>query len=248
MKEAEVIEIDLKELMYVLLSKLHIIILSMVLGGLIAFFLSAVVMDEKFEAVTSIYVLNKQDSNVVTYTDLQTGTQLTKDYAELVTCRSVMDQVIAQLRLAENYEDMSDITYEQLAQMVTVSNATDTRIISISVKDTQPARAQDIANAIREAAAIHITSVMDIEAVNVVDYAEMPLEAVEPRVLYNSCIGAILGIALAMAVIVCIHLLDDTIKSPDDIERYLGISVLGSIPLDNKLFKESKKPIYNKEQ
>ena len=84
---------------------------------------------------------------------------------------------------------------------------------------------------------------MDIEAVNVVDYAEMPLEAVEPKVFHNTCIGALIGIVLSMAIVVCIHLLDDTIKSPDDIEKYLGISVLGSIPLDNKLFKESKKPI-----
>ena len=178
---------------------------------------------------------------MVTYSDLQTGSQLTKDYAELVKSRSVMEQVISQLRLNEQYEDMEKIDSTGLAEMVTVNNATDTRIISITVRDTNPARAQDIANAIREAAAVHITSVMDIEAVNVVDYAEMPMEPVSPNVPKNVVLGALIGLILAAAIVVVIHLLDDTIKSPDDIEKYLGISLLGTIPLDESLAGKKKK-------
>lgn len=241
MRKDDVVEIDLRELFYVLLGKMHILILALILGAVTMFFVSETVMPEEFESTTSIYVLNKQDSSVVTYSDLQTGSQLTKDYAELVKSRSVMEQVISQLRLNEQYEDMEKIDSTGLAEMVTVNNATDTRIISITVRDTNPARAQDIANAIREAAAVHITSVMDIEAVNVVDYAEMPMEPVSPNVPKNVVLGALIGLILAAAIVVVIHLLDDTIKSPDDIEKYLGISLLGTIPLDESLAGKKKK-------
>ncbi|MGN0132752.1 MAG: YveK family protein [Lachnospiraceae bacterium] len=240
MRKDDVIEIDLRELFFVLLGKLHILILALVLGAVVMFFISEAVLPAEFESTTSIYVLNKQDSNVVTYSDLQTGTQLTKDYAELVKSRSVMEKVISQLQLNGLYEDMEKIDSDGLAKMVTVNNATDTRIISITVRDTNPARAQDIANAIRETAAVHITSVMDIEAVNVVDYAEMPMEPVSPNVLKNVVIGALISFLLAAAVIIIIYLLDDTIKSPDDIERYLGISLLGTIPLDESLSKKKR--------
>lgn len=232
MRKDDIIEIDLRELFFALMAKWHILALSLLLGAVVMLFISEAVLPQKFESATSIYVLNQQDNNVLTYSDLQSGTQLTKDYAELVTSRSVMEKVISGLQLNETYEDMAELDSDELADMVSVDNETDTRIISITVTDTNPARAQDIANAIREAAAVHITSVMDIEAVNVVDYAEMPAEAVSPRVALNVALGALAGLIIAAAAVIVLYLSDDTVKSPDDIEKYLGISLLGTIPLD----------------
>jgi capsular polysaccharide biosynthesis protein len=247
----EIIEIDVKELCFVLFNKIHILILALILGGVTLYFISTAFVTPKYQSTTAIYVLNKQDNNVVTYSDLQTGTQLTKDYAELVTSRSVMEKVISQLNLEENFEDMENIDSEKLADMVSVDNTTDTRIIKITVTDTNPGRAQDIANAIREAAALHITEVMDIEAVNVVDYAEMPMKPVSPKLMLNTVIGALAGLILAVLIIIVLYMLDDTIKGPDDIERYLGISLLGTIPLDESLNhkkKSKKKRKYEQKQ
>lgn len=234
-------EIDLRELFFALLSKLHILILSFILGALCLYFVSIAFIKPKYQSSTSIYVLNKQDNSVVTYSDLQSGTQLTKDYAELVKSRSVTEKVINQLKLNTIYEDMKELDYGDLAGMISVDNTTDTRIIRITVTDTNPARAQDIANAIREAASLHIEAVMDIEAVNVVDYAEMPMEAVSPNILMNTLIGAMAGALIAAFIVVLIHLSDDRIKGPDDVEKYLGVSVLGTIPLDNNLLKADGK-------
>lgn len=234
-------EIDLRELFFALFDKLHILILSFILGALCLYFVSIAFIKPKYQSSTSIYVLNKQDNSVVTYSDLQSGTQLTKDYAELVKSRSVTEKVINQLKLNTIYEDMKELDYGDLAEMISVDNTTDTRIIRITVTDTNPARAQDIANAIREAASLHIEAVMDIEAVNVVDYAEMPMEAVSPNILMNTLIGAMAGALIAAFIVVLIHLSDDRIKGPDDVEKYLGVSVLGTIPLDNNLLKADGK-------
>lgn len=234
-------EIDLRELFFALMGKVHILILAFILGALVLYFVSIVFIEPEYQSSTSIYVLNRQDNNVVTYSDLQSGTQLTKDYAELVKSRSVTEKVISQLKLNTIYTDMKELDSKQLAAMISVDNTTDTRIIRITVTDTNPARAQDIANAVREAASLHIEAVMDIEAVNVVDYAEMPMEAVSPNILLNTFIGAAAGVLIAAFLIILLHLSDDRIKGPDDVEKYLGVSVLGTIPLDNSMSKTDKK-------
>lgn len=234
-------EIDLQELIFVLLGKIHILILAFILGALALYLVSITLLPKKYQSSTSIYVLNRQDNSVVTYSDLQSGTQLTKDYAELVKSRSVTEKVISQLKLNTIYTDMQNLDSKELAGMISVDNTTDTRIIRITVTDTNPARAQDIANAIREAAALHIEAVMDIEAVNVVDYAEMPMEAVSPNILLNTFIGAVAGVMAAAFLIILLHLSDDRIKGPDDVEKYLGVSVLGTIPLDNSMSRLDKK-------
>ena len=102
----QVMEIDLRELFYVLLGKLHVILLAVILGAVTGLFISVVIMTPKYESATSIYVLSKQDGNAITYSDLQTGTQITKDYTELVTSRTVMENVINKLELNTTYKNI----------------------------------------------------------------------------------------------------------------------------------------------
>lgn len=241
MKKDEKIEIDLRELFLRIMANIWSVLIAAVIGALVAYLVSKLVMTEKFDSTTKIYVLNQQDSTTLTYTDLQTGTQLTKDYAELVLSRTVTSKVIAQLDLQEKYEDMRNLTPDKLAGMISVNIQNDTRIISITVTDTSPTRAQDIANAVRVAASEHIYDVMDIEAVNVVDYANLAESPKSPNSIKNMIIGGMLGFMIAIVVIVIVYILDDTIKTPDDVEKYLGLSVLGSIPYDENIDTAKKK-------
>ncbi len=241
MKKEDRIEIDLRELFLRIWANIWNVILASLIGALLAYLLSSVVLTKKYNSTTKIYVLNQQDATQITYNDLQTGTQLTKDYAELVLSRTVAAQVIAQLDLQSRYEDMKNITPDKLADMISVNIQNDTRIISITVTDTSPTRAQDIANAVRVAASSHIYDVMDIEAVNVVDYANLPERAASPKLKRNIILGFLLGFIVAIGIITVVYMLDDTIKTPDDVERYLGLSVLGSIPYDENIDTSKKK-------
>ena len=223
------IEIDLREVFILLISKAWLIALVGMLTAIIGFVLSAFVIAPTFESTSKIYILNKQQENTVTYSDVQLGTQLTKDYAELITSRLVLEKVIEELNLAEIDEEMD---YEKMLEKVEVTTPTDTRILSITVTDTDPVMAMNIANSVGEAAAVHIKNVMDIEAVNVVETANLPMEKAGPSILKWTLIGGCVGAFLVIAVVLVIFFLDDTIKTSDDVEKYLGLSTLALIPLD----------------
>lgn len=223
-REDDIIEIDLKEIFLMLLSHLWIIMLGGLLAAAIGFGISKFVIDPVYDSTTKIYILNKQDNATVTYSDVQLGTQLTKDYAELVQSRYVLEQVILQLEL-------TDMDYETLSNKVSVTSPTDTRIIYITVKDNSPVLAMKIANSIRENAAVHIKNVMDIQAVNVVETANLPTQKSGPSVSKWTLIAGFLGVMLILTIYIVRFLTNDTIKSAEDIEKYLGLSTLAMIPL-----------------
>ena len=221
------IEIDLREIFSVLLSHLGIIILSGLVLGLVAIVGTKVFITPQYQSVTKMYVLAKQNNDTLTSADMQTSTLLTKDYAEMIQSRTVTEAVI-----------------EQLVNKISVSNTTDTRIITISVLDKDPYMARDIANAVRDTAAEHIKNVMNSEAVNVVDEANIPAEKYSPSVSKNGLIGGVLGCMIAVAIILIRFIMNDTIQTAEDVERYLQLSTLGTIPLlqtDKKKKKRAKK-------
>lgn len=232
-QQREEIELDLREVFGALLRKIWVILFVGIIAALGALLASQFLITKMYESTTKVYVLNKQDNTMVTYTDLQTGTQLTKDYMELVTSRPVTDQVISDLGLV--------FDSRTLAGMITVQTPQDTRILKITVRDKDPYQARDIANAVREASATHISNVMDIKSVNVVEKANLPERPASPNVMKNTLIGGVLGCFLAVFAVLLLFLLDDTVKTPDDVEKYLGVSVLGSIPVASVAGEKKKK-------
>lgn len=217
------IEIDLAEVFRRLLARAPMMIAVGLLTALIAFFVSSFFMTPTYESTTKIYVLSRQENNSVTYSDLQMGTQLTQDYAELIQSRYVLEQVVELLGL--------DMSYDALKGKVSVSVLEDTRIVSITVSDSDPVKAMEIANCIRETATEYITDVMDIEAVNVVETAFLPTQKSRPDVKKLTLLGGLLGVFVIAAIVMIEYLVDDTIKTSEDVEKYLELSTLALIPL-----------------
>jgi len=233
------ITIDLTELFMMLWSEIHIILLAGILTALLAFVGTKLFITPLYTSTTQMYVLTKQDNNSsVTYTDLQTGTQLTKDYMVLIKSRPVLEQVISVLNL--------DMEVEVLADMISVETETDTRVLNISVKNEDPRVAKQIADAVREAVGIQITEIMDAEAVNTVQEGNLATSPSSPSVMKNVMIGGILGLIISIGIFVLIFVLDDTIKTPDDVEQYLGLNVLTSIPMQAGAEKNRSKKVRGK--
>lgn len=227
------IEIDVLELLHVLWSKALVIALVTALAGMVAMLVTRVFLTPQYQSTTKMYILAQQDNKTLTNSDLQASEQLTQDCAEMIQSRQVAEAAISQLGL--------DLTAEELLEKVTVTTSTDTRIVTIDVQDEDPYLACDIANAVRNIAADTIQNVMNIEAANVFEEANIPETPISPSTMRNTLIGAILGFIIAVAAILISYLMNDTIRTSDDVERYLHLSTLGTIPLAEGEEKNKKK-------
>ena len=235
-KRDDIVEINLGELFSILLGRAFLIISAGLFFVLVGLFVSKFIVHPVFESTTKIYILNKEENQTVTYSDVQISTQLTSDYAELIKSRYVLEEAIQRLNLV-------DVTFEDLAKVVKVDTPSDTRIVAITAKDEDPLRAMEIANCIREVSSEHITNVMDIDAINVAETANVPTSKASPSVFRWTIISGFVGTVIVAFFVVLRFLMDDTIKSNDDVERYLGLSTIGLIPLssDEQGKKKSKK-------
>lgn len=225
-------EIDLLELFHVLWSKALVILLSAAAVGLAAMLVTQVFLTSQYQSTTKMYILTQQNNDTVTSSDLQASEQLTQDCAEMIQSRQVAESVISQLGL--------DLTAGGLLEKVTVTTSADTRIVTIDVQDEDPYLARDIANALRRIAADTIQDVMNIEAANVFEEANIPEEPVSPSEIKNTLIGVFLGFVIALAAVIISYLTNDTIRTSEEVERYLHLSTLGIIPLAEGEVKNKK--------
>ena len=219
-------EISIKELFFILKKWIWLIILllvvSMVISGLISFY----VLDKEYQAFTTLMVGKPQDyksENTLEYNDLILNQKLVSTYGELIKTRAVSDKVIANLNLP--------ISYTTFASKVNVSLVKDTEIIKIQVTDGNPALAADIANETSDVFMEVVKEIMRVENVQVIDPAQVPTSPVSPRPLMNIAIAGVLGIMLGVFIAFLKEFLDNSLKTPEDVEKYLGVPVLGTIPL-----------------
>ncbi len=217
------IEIDLRELLAVLLSQWLLILVVTVLGGGIAFGVSHYMIVPKYESTSQLYVLSKSTS-ITSLADIQTGTSLTNDYMVVVEGRPVLEQVIVNLSLNETYRSLKD--------KVTLNNPANSRILEITVRDENPAMAKKIADEIADVGSTFIAAKMVQDAPMIIQKGYADGEPVSPNIIKNTLIGAVLGAFLAMAIIVISYLFNDTIMTAEDVEKKLGLNVLGTLPLE----------------
>lgn len=218
------IEIDLKELFFVFWGKLWIILLTGIVLGIVAYLYTSMMVIPQYASDGTVYILTRSSSNQqVTTGDLNMSAQLTSDFEELIISHTVLDEVIEQL-------DYENLTFDSLKNKITVTNRTDTRILQITVTDPDPLMAKAIVDKVIEISSEKIKSIMDIEAVNLVDEGTLSTSPVSPSYKKNVLIGALIGIVIASAIVIIMYILDDKIHTGEDIEKYLSLSVLGVIP------------------
>ena len=217
------IEIDLRELLAVLLSQWLLILVVTFLGGGIAFGVSHYMIVPQYESTAQLYVLSKSTS-ITSLADIQTGTSLTNDYMVVVEGRPVLEQVIVNLSLNESYHS--------LKSKVTLNNPSNSRILEITVRDENPAMAKKIADEIADVGSTFIAAKMVQDAPMIIQKGYADGQPVSPNIIKNTLIGAVLGAFLAMAIIVISYLFNDTIMTAEDVEKKLGLNVLGTLPLE----------------
>ena len=219
------IEIDLGEIFHLLLSKLWILILCFIVGGVVAFGGTKLLITPKYSASSMIYILTKTTS-VTSLADIQMGTQLTADFEIFSTSRPVLEEVIEKLNLS--------YSYDELKAMIQTDNQSDTRILRFTVSDPNAKEAKKIANELADVTAERVAYVMSSDKPKVVEEAVTPKYPSSPNTKKNTALGALTLAFAAAAIIVIRYLMNDTIQDEEDIKKYLGVHMLAAIPTEKR--------------
>ena len=216
--------IDLREYFGIIKKRFWIIALITVIAAVVSGIISFFMLKPVYEAKSTLIVNTEknEETQMITGDQFSVTQKLAVTYGEIIKSRAVLEDVIKNLKL--------DNEYEELANNVTVSPVKDTQIISISVQDTNKQKARDIANEIPkvfEKEAKRITKANDIQ---VIDKAILPQNPIKPNKMMNMAIAAVLGAMIGLFVVFLIEYLDNKLKTPQDIEKHLGLSVLGVVP------------------
>lgn len=221
------VEIDIGHILSILWEKILLIIATGIIVGLAGFLVSKFLITPKYESETKLYVLNRANDSATTLSDVQLSTQLTKDYQILVTSAPVMNQVIKELGL--------NMKASELASTISVDTPSDTRVLQITVTSDDPKRAKDIADKVAQVSSKKICDIMKIEQVNVIEEGSLSEEPAVDTVQKWKLIGLALGIVLSCAVIIIRSMLDDTVKTTEDVEKYFDLSTLAVIPISEEM-------------
>lgn len=221
------VEIDIGHILSILWEKILVIIATGIIVGLAGFLVSKFLITPKYESETKLYVLNRANDSATTLSDVQLSTQLTKDYQILVTSAPVMNQVIKELGL--------NMKASELASTISVDTPSDTRVLQITVTSNDPKRAKDIADKVAQVSSKKICDIMKIEQVNVIEEGSRSEEPAVDTVQKWTLIGLALGIVLSCAVIIIRSMLDDTVKTTEDVEKYFDLSTLAVIPISEEM-------------
>lgn len=225
-------EIDLIDLAWALLDKIHYIVLCFLIGAVIMNAYSYFLVRPTYKSTAKMYVVSASKNSVVDLDALNIGTSLTADYEQLMLSYPVLEQVINKLNL--------DMDSDTLAKMITLENPTDTRILNINVVSTDPKNARDIANTLMDVSVDYLPKTMSTNAPNVAQKAKLADHKAGPSYTKYTMIGALAGAFLYCMYLVVKYLMDDTIHTADDMEKYFDIVPLAVIPDVEELASEKQ--------
>ena len=225
-------EIDLIDLAWALLDKIHYIVLCFLIGAVIMNAYSYFLVRPTYKSTAKMYVVSASKNSVVDLDALNIGTSLTADYEQLMLSYPVLEQVINKLNL--------DMDSDTLAKMITLENPTDTRILNINVTSTDPKSARDIANTLMDVSVDYLPKTMSTNAPNVAQKAKLADHKDGPSYTKYTMIGALAGAFLYCMYLVVKYLMDDTIHTADDMEKYFDIVPLAVIPDVSELAPEKQ--------
>ena len=230
-KQSAIQSINLIELFYYFLSKLHLILLGMILGAVLLGSYAAYRITPVYTATSKLYIMGTTGSSIIA--DLQIGTVLTMDYQEVFKTWEVHQMV--------NEELGTNYSYSALQSMITVSNPEDTRILYITARHPDSQTAADIANAYATAAKRFIVQTMNTDEPSTFSIALVPGVASGGGITSYVIRGMLMGTVLSGGLLVLIFLLDNRPKSPEDVMRYANIPTLAVIPVNLELSGAKKR-------
>ena len=215
-------EIDLKDVLNYFKNKILWIILAVILVVGIGNGYKALTRKPLYNSETSIILVSNNNQNVANLNELQANKNLVSTYSEIIKSRKVLEPVIENLFL--------DYSYNTLKSNVGVAAIGDTQLIKISVSDKDPYQAKQIADEIAEVFIKEVKAIYKLDNVKVVDRAVQANKPYNINYVKDNAIFIAIGLVLSSGIIFIIYYFDTTIKTSEEIESKLGLTVMGTVP------------------
>jgi len=216
-------EIDLREMFLYFWSKKIIIISLIILGLLAGVIYTAFVQVPMYKSYTTILLTKEESSSTITSNDINLNRSLVDTYREIIKSRNVLGKVITNLNL--------DITIDELSSLITVESVNDTEIIKITVRNEDAFLSMTIADEIAEVFNTEIVKLYNIQNIGIIDSALLPTGPYNINLVKTTLLTTLVGMVVAFGIVFVMFYFDNTVKNIEDIERKLGIPVIGSIPI-----------------
>ena len=217
------IEINLLQLVKKLLENAKYVVLVTVIFGILGYVGSMALTIPTYQASARMIVNSRKDqTSNITNDQLNSARNLVETYAVILRGRDVLGQVIKELELQESYE--------QLLSAITVKSVNETPVMQITVEHVNRDTALQIAAKILEIAPAILVETTEAGSVKAVEQAYASTDPMPTGVMKKTVLMAFVGFAIACLVIFVLMLLDNTYKTEEDVQRNLGLPVLGVIP------------------
>lgn len=216
-------EIDLKELFEFIKKKIGLLITITVVICLLGCIYGLFIQKPMYKSYTTIILGGNETtaSQTITQSDITLNKNLVDTYAEIVKSRRVLEQVIAELDLEE--------TYEELSNKISVSAVNNTEIIKITVVDSNPIEAKNVANVTANFFSKEVVKLYNMNNVNVLDEANEANEPYNINIPKQVIIYFFIGIIIALSILFIIFYFDRTIKSVEQVEQKIKLPILGGV-------------------
>lgn len=218
---------ELQDYFKIILKRKWIIITITLVTTLFSTGITLFVLDKSYTADIAVIIGQdpqlKQPTSTQNMNDIMMYKQMVKTYGQFAKSRKVLNDVISKLSL--------DINVEVLDKIVTATPKNDTEFLTISVKHKNPEMAKKIANQMALSLKNITNEVKKVDNVQILDEAQLPTSPSSPKTLMNIAIAFVLGLMISLGLVFLMDYLDVTVKSEEDIEKLIGVPVLGTIPL-----------------
>lgn len=221
------LEIDFVELAFLLLEQLHYIVFFALLGALVCNCYAYFFVPPTYQSTASLYMVSASSGQLVNLSDLNLGSSMTGDYQELILSYPVLDLVSEKLNLG--------LSTGAMRGMISISNPAGTRILKLTATAGTPELARDVANTVAEVSAEYLPETMNTVPPNIAQRARLNTAKTGPNINRFTLLGGMLGAAACCGWFVLLYILDDTIHSSDDMEKYFGFAPLATVPFADEM-------------
>ena len=191
-----------------------------IISGIISFF----VIDPVYEASTKVFVGKEENDNAAyNSSEINMYQQLLQTYAQAIKTKDLVNRAISGLK----YDGLEA---RNVVESLTVNPISNTQILQIKYQSKDPNEAKDVLKSVTDEFIVTAKELVPNGNVRIIEEVELPENPVSPNKKMNIAIAFLLGLMVSVGLVFLLEYLDNTYKNKDQLEKELGIPVLGAIP------------------